>query len=214
MMKGIASPRPAPQQLFMFPRAPVVPALKAPVEIHGAAEISACGQYRWWLRRWWRAGPCVAWIMLNPSTADAAKNDPTLHQVVHFTRAWGYSGLVVVNLYPIRTPSPAACLRWAKMSRGEDDLAAAATHALHRNRQVILDQVAGADLVVAAWGSGVYDRVHIRGIEAAVREAMGSAGLHCLGISATGHPKHPLARGLHRIPRDQQPEPYPWDGDE
>lgn len=205
---------PAPEQLFLFPWAPLAPV--PPAAIHGDAAISPCGQYRWWLRRWWRAGPCVAWILLNPSTADAGKDDPTLCRVVQFTRSWGYGGLVVVNLYPIRTPDPAACRRWMTMAEGEDDWTIDAANALRRNRDVVVERVTGADLVVAAWGAGAWDQELVRRICLAVRMTPRQPALHCLGTTESGAPKHPLARGRHRVPPDQNPVLWgpPEDDDE
>jgi hypothetical protein len=205
-MSASASARKEPQQLFMFPRAPIVPV--PPIEIHGDASISACGQYRWWLKRWWSAGPYVCWVMLNPSTADAERDDPTLRQVIHFTRFWGYSGLVVVNLFPIRTPDQKACRRWADMAKGPDDWSIAASNALFENRKVIAEQTAGADLIVAAWGAGGWYMPAALHAHGAMLQDKRLPGLHCLGFTESGAPKHPLARGVHRVPRNQQPVAY------
>ena len=69
------------------------------------AELSNCGTYRW---RLWRDhllgdyakhnGP-VCWIMLNPSTADAFKDDPTIRRIIGFTMRWGYDALEVGHPY-------------------------------------------------------------------------------------------------------------------
>lgn len=39
--------------------------------------MSEDGRYRYRLWRQWDRGPVMAWIMLNPSTADAHTDDPT-----------------------------------------------------------------------------------------------------------------------------------------
>ena len=75
------------------------------------ADVSACGDYRWSLGRRWAEGPCLAWLMLNPSRADAEGDDPTLMRVTAFSRRWGYGSLRVVNLYPFRSPHPRAVPR-------------------------------------------------------------------------------------------------------
>lgn len=71
------------------------------------ALISDCGQYRYWLTRYWDAEkPTVAWVMLNPSTADHRLDDPTIRRCIAFSKDWGFGGLSVVNLYAYRSPSP------------------------------------------------------------------------------------------------------------
>src|SRR5262245_24680981 len=81
--------------------------------IKKTASISACGAFRWTLARTWGCGQQICWVMLNPSTADRRRDDPTIRRVIHFTHSWGYHGLTVVNLYPFRSPHPAQCRRWA-----------------------------------------------------------------------------------------------------
>jgi hypothetical protein len=68
-------------------------------DIRRSADISACGRYRWWLRRSWDLwtpqgehvqgkGVCC-FVMLNPSTADATQDDPTIRRCSRFARDWG-----------------------------------------------------------------------------------------------------------------------------
>jgi hypothetical protein len=48
---------------------------------------------------------CV-FIMLNPSTADAKADDPTIRKCYGFAQRLGYGGFIVVNLFAFRTPNP------------------------------------------------------------------------------------------------------------
>src|ERR1035438_9318557 len=48
----------------------------------------------------------VCWIMLNPSTADAVTDDPTVRKVIGFSQCWGFSKAVVVNLIPTIATDP------------------------------------------------------------------------------------------------------------
>ena len=79
-----------------------------------SAEISECGKYRWWLRRRWADGPVVCFVMLNPSTADAEQDDPTIRRCIGFAQAWGCGALEVRNLFPFRATNPADMLKAAK----------------------------------------------------------------------------------------------------
>jgi hypothetical protein len=182
---------------------PDLPAAEPPMpEVYGDAHVD--GNYRWWLLRWWRAGPHVCWIMLNPSTADDRKNDPTMREVIYFTRLWGYAGLTVVNLYPFRSPNPAACRRWADWTNNGPDYYA--RDALMRNLDIVAERAREATLVVVAWGATAWDDDWIEHLVEEVQSVEPFPTLHCLGRSASGAPKHPMARGHHRIPRDQAPE--------
>lgn len=176
-----------------------------PVEIRGEAEISACGKYRWTLRRYWHAGPYVCWIMLNPSTADAAKDDPTIREVIRRSRSWGFQGLIVVNIFPFRSSKPADCRKWFAQRQDSAEV----DNALERNRDIVLEVAQGADRVIAAWGAASWCAYYADSIADQVRgfDPWGEPvrQIECLGTTQDGSPKHPLARGTHRIPRDQTP---------
>lgn len=166
------------------------------------AALSDCLTYRWTLTRDWGDGERLCWVMLNPSDADHEIDDPTIRRCIHFTSAWGYGGFTVVNLYPYRSPSPPACKAWAT-SR---DQAEAVSDALRQNATIVADHTLNAAVVVAAWGNNPWDAGLISSM--VDRIALGrsrSPDIYCLGTTASGAPKHPMARGLHRVTDDQQP---------
>lgn len=145
------------------------------------AEISDCGRYRFLLgRRWGSDGPGACWVMLNPSTADAEIDDPTIRRCVGFSRAWGYTGLVVVNLFAWRATDP------GDLVRADDPVGPG-------NDQWIRDAVSDAAMVVAAWGNPPKPgRLYRRGrtVEGLIK-ASGRI-IHHLGLTKDGHPRHPL----------------------
>lgn len=138
------------------------------------AEFSSCRRYRYRLWRRWGDGPWVCWIMLNPSTATATEDDPTIRRCISFSKRWGCGSLDVVNLFAFRSTDPAAL-------KNEDDPVGP------ENNAAILKSVDRAALVVAAWGvHGTLD-----GRDARVK-ALLSGRLQCLGTTKEGHPRHPL----------------------
>src|SRR5262245_2717467 len=167
-----------------------------------SADISRDERFRWWLRRDWNAWYAphrrVAFVMLNPSTADAVFDDATIRRVTRFAQRWGYTGMVVVNLYPYRTKTPSLLVQWA-MHEPHHDL----TAHLVRNRQVVVREAQSADLIVAAWGAGAWDADHVAEYVRAIDRP-----LYCPGLTSDGSPKHPLARGKRFVPADIEPEPY------
>lgn len=182
------------------------PITRYPSPIFGEATFDDHRQLRWSLRRWWRAGPYACWIMLNPSDAGAERNDPTMWEVIFHTYRLGFGGLVVVNLYPFISANPAACKRWADYDapgRGPDWWV---RDRLLDNLQLVGRTAKEADACFAAWGASAFDDAWT---ERVVEEVLSGDApwpdLLCLGTTADGSPKHPLARGHHRIPRDQQP---------
>lgn len=168
------------------------------------------GRYRWELRRRWSDGGTVCWVMLNPSTADATRDDPTLRRCIHFSRSWGYGALVVVNLYPFRSSSPAACRAWSLAWHRREESDRAVRDAMRENVELVAATAKAAAIVVAAWGAAPWSWQWAEHVAAAITGGAGPrVSLHCIGVTADGSPKHPLARGSHRVPDDQRPVRWP-----
>lgn len=170
------------------------------------ATFSDDGRYRYDLTRNWpdnRGTRTVAWIGLNPSTATAEVNDPTLHRCIHFSKRWGFDRLVMLNLFALRSPDPAELLA------SFDPIGPDNAETLRRHIEAET-----TELVMAAWGAYVA-RTSDKGIARLAPESwahQANKAMCCLGRTADGFPKHPMARGRHRVPDDQQPMPFgPWD---
>lgn len=71
-----------------------------------SAVISACGFYRYSLTRRWSEDQLLYWIMLNPSTADASKDDPTIRKCIGFAKHNGFGGIRIFNLFAWRATDP------------------------------------------------------------------------------------------------------------
>lgn len=143
------------------------------------ATFSPCRTYRYALTRRWVANTeGIAFLMLNPSTADAFVLDPTIRRCMGFARGWGFGGLLVLNLFGLRSTDPAA-LRTHVDPVGPD------------NDAVIVDWLGRlSGPVVAAWGvHGVYRQ---RGEQVAGLLRDHGRRLMCLGATKDGHPRHPL----------------------
>lgn len=152
--------------------------------LESTATISACGLYRYDLRRRWDLSSWPAlFVMLNPSTADGARDDPTIRRCVGFARSMGCGGLVVVNLFAWRAKDP-------------DELRSAADPVGPDNDDVILRYAKRCSPVVAAWGAVVAtaNRPVLRERSIRVLQLLAAAGVdvYHLGITKDGHPRHPL----------------------
>ena len=133
--------------------------------------------YRYTLWRGWSTDyPQVTFIMLNPSTADAQRNDPTIRRCIEFAQRWGFGSLEAVNLFAYRATYPVALFN-AKNPVGAE------------NDQFLMRAVARSACVVAAWGTKgtLLDR------DKHVLQLLASwPNVHCLGVTKGGHPRHPL----------------------
>lgn len=182
--------------------------------VHRSADLSPCKQYRWRLSREWRpAHSCelrsVAWLMLNPSTADAYQDDPTVVRCMKFSARWGYTSMTIVNLFPFRSSSPAECRKWANAffqeTGGLEQFYV--RDALVENAMVIADVALRARLHMVACGANVIDDIHY-GQMLEEFEGIACRPLYCLGVSNGGYPLHPMARGRARVPDNREPEPF------
>lgn len=173
--------------------------------IKRAADVSSCGSYRWTLVRTWSGAPHVCFVGLNPSTADARRDDPTVRRWISFARAWGFGGLTAVNLYPFRTSSPQECQRRSSWLENGPDWAARDA-LLYVNLPIVVREAKAAALTVACWGSGTWDREFV---DHAVEEIQTGEEpwpeIFCFARSKNGSPIHPMARGRNRISDDAQP---------
>lgn len=156
------------------------------------AEFSDCGTYRYLLTRGAGSpvGSILGVIMLNPSTADAFKDDPTIRRVRAFAALWGHGLVLIGNLYGYRSPHP------RDLVTSEDPVGP-------RNNEYLKDIIVRSSRVLVAWGTNplAVDRARLV-VEMAVEFAK---PLWCLGTTSNGSPIHPLARGKHRVPDTAQP---------
>lgn len=162
-----------------------------------SAIVSPCGRYRYRLDRTWDPGSGrIAWVMLNPSTADATDDDPTLRRVIASSQRWGFGALSVVNLFAWRSTNPHS-IPLDSTAIGPD----ANAH--------IREVLAASDRVICGWGNSVPTvRRHARESDVLdlIRDAGGSP--ECLGITKDGAPRHPLYLRGDTLPiaYDRKPE--------
>lgn len=143
------------------------------------AEISECGRFRYALtRRWSSGGPTALFIMLNPSTADASEDDPTIRRCIGFAKREGCGGLRVENLFAFRATDPDEMFRHAHTAVGATD-------------RYIVEAVGACDgPLIAAWGADKRAEKRARRVTEYLIE--GGAKPMCLGRSKSGAPRHPL----------------------
>ena len=153
--------------------------------IRGDRAAGACfdrsNLYRYRLWRDWHVPPRrsrrLLWILLNPSTADEVVLDPTIRRCFGFSRAWGFTGLEVVNLFALRSTDPRGLRRVEDPIGPENDTAIAAA-------------LADCDTAVAGWGAHPLAATRaaiVRDMARALRKP-----LFCLGVTRCGQPRHPL----------------------
>lgn len=144
------------------------------------AKFSDDMRFRYVLARRWGEGlRFVNFVMLNPSTADAQHDDPTIRRCKGFAKDWGFDGLYVTNLFAFRATNPRA-LRSVEDPVGPE------------NDEWLREVAQRSEMIVLAWGAhGKY-----QGRSQMVRNwlALYGAGrkLHVIRLNATGEPSHPL----------------------
>jgi len=148
------------------------------VPISRTAIISPCAGYRYLLERSWSKRTSrkstVAFIGLNPSTADATHDDPTIRKCMAYAQAWQFKKLIMVNLFAWRATNPNELLT-AKNPVGKI------------NDQHLDEAVLRSALVVACWG----EYGAILGRSEALRSRY-PRRLKCLRTNQSGEPTHPL----------------------
>ena len=142
------------------------------------ALFSKCRRWRYLLWRCWDGSKPVAnFLMLNPSTADEHKLDPSCTRARNYAERWGFGALVVTNIFAWRSTDPAA-LKVVEnpIGRGND--------------RAIVQAAKQAKLVVCAWGEHGEHLGRGMTVQSILREQR--IALHYLRMNASGHPAHPL----------------------
>lgn len=147
------------------------------------ATISDCGLYRYALWRYWEeAARPLPFIMLNPSTADGAEDDPTIRKCIGFAKRLGFGGIEVFNLFAYRATDPKN-LRAAHYPVGPD------------NDKIITARLYDLGLlekgyVILAWGANAKNLQ--RPVELRCHLALSGIRLRALALTKDGIPAHPL----------------------
>jgi hypothetical protein len=162
-------------------------ALTPIVSSASGAQFSSCRRWRYLLwRRWDEQKPVANFLMLNPSTADEVKLDPSCTRARRYAEAWGYGALIVTNVFGWRATDP-------------DEMKARKDPVGPGNDTAIVRAAKESAIVVCAWGNhgGFLDR------SSDVKNLLDKNHfkLHSLRVNANGEPAHPLYLPGHLRPR-------------
>lgn len=158
--------------------------------VRKSATVSADGLYRYSLTRAWDEEedlPCVLWIMLNPSTADAEQDDATIRRCIGFAKAWVCGSITVVNLFAYRATDPEVLKSCVGAGMR---IAVGPVNNAHIERNIAAFSDPG-DRIIAAWGAHGSSQAFKWRRDEVVRMLHG-ANVMCLDTTASGEPKHPL----------------------
>jgi hypothetical protein len=148
------------------------------VKGNSGAAFSPCRRWRYLLwRRWDERAPVANFLMLNPSTADETKLDPTCSRARDYAERWGYGALIVTNVFGWRATDP-------------DDMKAAEDPVGPGNDAAIVRAAKEAAIVVCAWGN--HGAFMERSLKIKKLLNQHKIALHTLRLNANGEPAHPL----------------------
>lgn len=143
-------------------------------------------EYRYVLgRKWDSRASSVMFVMMNPSTADANIDDPTVARCIDFAQRWGAGTLYVTNIFAYRATHPLDLLGVDDPVGPEND-----AHIL-RFAHVVGPARAARPAIIMAHGNPP-SLLRARGVEVCTMLRRHGFGLHALGINKDGSPRHPL----------------------
>lgn len=159
------------------------------------AIFSECEQWRYVLWRVWNWQlKLLLSISLNPSKADAVRNDNTVSKMIALAKLWGFGGLIKLNAYGWRATSPEEMKKQGVAAIGDLN-----DYWIQEVWKVF--GPAGRDQIGLSIGSwGRHDFLNRGEI---IREYI--SDLHHFGLNQNGTPKHPLYLSM-------SVKPIPFDG--
>jgi hypothetical protein len=151
------------------------------------AVISRDGVYRYKLSRVWiPSKPALTILMLNPSTADEKKDDPTIRKCLWYAGTWHYGGINVVNYCAYRTPMPTSLFTAQKLNK---DIIGP------ENLKWLTTMIQGNDVLIACGNQIelIANRDYVKAVRMVLETAANA--VYCIGKTGGGYPKHPLYVG-------------------
>ena len=134
--------------------------------------------------------------MANPSHADEERNDPTIRNLLRLARPLPIGGFTVVNLEPFIASAPEDLREWRGHASGTRPRDYGAIR--RKNLRLIRELSQGAVIRIVAWGQLLSVLPPAPRLLRALSLDFTQA-LHAFALTKDGCPKHPLARGRHRI---------------
>jgi hypothetical protein len=155
--------------------------------LKSTALISDCQKYRFHLTRVWdESKPSICWMLLNPSTADAEKLDPTLTRCLGYSVDWGYGQMHILNIFAFRATDPKVMM--AVADPVGHNILVGGTPVSNDGYLTLIPGI--CHMTVAGWGGG--GTFKGRYVEVAKLAQVRGLKFQCLGQTKTGQPRHPL----------------------
>ena len=152
--------------------------------MNSGAEFSHCKKYRYKLWRIWdNTKPLLAFCMLNPSTADAVDNDPTVERCQRRAEQMGYGGVIVVNLFAFRSTDPKGLKKKSVEPVG------------YLNNMAIVDVAQVADTMICGWGKHGSLNGRDQEVLSMLKFWVPKRKIRALKLNKDGSPSHPLYIG-------------------
>jgi len=174
--------------------------------MHRSAAFARPGVRRLLIRKW-GPGRRAFVIGCNPSDADGTKDDPTSSWWNAWFKLYGFGRYDAANLYPFCTSSPSECRK--RVDYALNGVAWDDRDDLFENLEMIVKLAKRADQVFVCWGAIAWDSDWIEHVVESIQTGEDPyPDLWCWGKTQHGAPMHPMARGRHRIAKDQAPILY------
>lgn len=167
----------------------LITCVKDAAKIESCAVLSECQNYRYLLTRIWDTSkPLVMFIMLNPSIADGLDNDPTIRRCINFAKSWGFGGILVCNLFGLRSTQP------QKILEVNDP------EGVYNSRIMFITQLM-TKMVICAWGNEKIIKRKFGKVDASDWITIPYEKQYHLKVSKTNIPSHPLYLKSDLLPK-------------
>jgi hypothetical protein len=146
-------------------------------------------------RAWLGSGRTLLWCCLNPSTAgEFSGDDASVRKMIGFTKRWGYSRMLLGNLYSYRATMPSDLINLLRLNLETEAIGAG-------NDEALVAMAADADSIVLAWGN-----IDVRCLSRAqyvMKNLLADHTLLCIRLTRESYPAHPV-----REPYTESPIEY------